>query len=99
MAANKKLTGVIRGRTIKTASAGDGVLKITFDDNSAMKIKTGTATAAQEALSGHIMKSVRQQGTTMNLDFTDGSSVPVTLAEATSSVMLRDGQGALEYAD
>ncbi len=98
MAANKKLTSVIRERTIKTASAGGGLLKITFDDSSAMKIKTGAAITT-DAISGRTVKSVRQQGTTMNLDFTDGSSVMVTLAEATSSVMLRDGKGALEYAD
>jgi len=98
MAANKKLTGVIGGRTIKTAGAGDGVLNITFNDGSTMKIKTGAAVIT-DAMSGHMIKSVRQQGTTMNLDFTDGSSAQVALAEATSSVMLRDAKGAMEYAD
>ncbi len=98
MAANKKLTGVIQGRTIKTVSAGDDALTITFSDGSTMKVKTGAAAKA-DALSGHTIRSVRQQGSTMTFDFTDGSSAQVTLAEATSSVMLRDGKGTMEYAD
>lgn len=98
MAANHKLTNVIKGRTIKAASAGDGSLSITFDDSSMMKIKVA-AQIPSEALNGHTIKGVRQSGTTMNLDFTDGSSAQITLAEATSSVMLRDGKEAMEYAD
>ena len=96
MAANKKLTGIIKGRTIKTASAGDDATTITFSDGSSMKVKTG---AKADALNGREVKAVRQQGTTLNLDFTDGSSAQVRLAEATSSVMLRDSKGAMEYAD
>ena len=98
MAANKKLTGIIKGRTIKTASAGDDATTITFSDGSSMKVKTG-AKAQADALNGREVKAVRQQGTTLNLDFTDGSSAQVRLAEATSSVMLRDSKGTMEYAD
>lgn len=98
MAANHKLTTVIKGRTIKIASAGEGTLALTFDDSSIMKIKVATQIPS-EALNGHTIKGVRQSGTTMNLDFTDGSNVQITLAEATSSVMLRDGKGTMEYTD
>lgn len=99
MAANHKLTKVIAGRAIIAASsADDSALSLTFDDSSIMKIKVGAQTPF-DALSGHTVKSVRQQGTTMNLDFTDGSSAQITLAEATSSVMLRDAKGTMEYVD
>ncbi len=98
MAANHKLTTVIKGRAIKTTSAGADALSITFADGSTMKVKTGAAAQA-DALKGQTIKGARQSGTTLNLDFTDGSSAQVTLAEATSSVMLRDGKGTMEYAD
>ncbi len=98
MAANHKLTKVIKGRTIKSASAGVDALLITFDASSTLKIKVA-APVPSDTLNGHTIKGVRQSGTTMNLDFTDGSNAQLTLAEATSSVMLRDGQGTMGYAD
>lgn len=98
MAANHKLTNVIKGRTIKDASAGGGTLSITFDDSSVMKIKVA-AQISSDMLNNHTIKGVRQSGTTMNLDFTDGTSAQITFAEATSSVMLRDDAGKMEYAD
>jgi hypothetical protein len=52
-----------------------------------------------EALSGRTVKKVRQRGVVMDLDFADGSSAEVKLAEPTSSVMLRDRNNKLEYAD
>ncbi len=88
MAANKKLTGVIKGRTIKAASAGDGALNVTFDDSSTMKIKVAAQTSS-DALNGHTIKSVRQSGVTMNLDFTDGSSAQI---DTRGSDIERDAQ-------
>ena len=98
MALNRKLTPIIAGRAIKSASQEDNALTITFSDSSTMRIKTG-GQASTDALNNRTIKSVRQSGTTMNLDFTDGTSAPITLAEATSSVMLRDAAGKMEYAD
>ncbi len=93
-----KIEGVIKGRTIKAASASGGALNVTFDDSSTMKIKVAAQTSS-DALNGHTIKAVRQSGTAPNLDFTDGSNAQITLAEATSSVMLRDVKGAMEYVD
>ncbi len=60
MAANKKLTSIIKGRTIK---------------------------------------SVRQSGPVLLLDFDDGSTMQIKLMEATSSVMLRNKKKEIEYVD
>ncbi len=95
---NRKLTPIIAGRSIKSAVQNNGVMNVTFSDGSNMRIKTGAdAPAAQ--LVGHTVKAVRQGGTEMDLDMQDGTSVAITLAEETSSVMLRDASGELEYAD
>jgi hypothetical protein len=42
---------------------------------------------------------VRQKGTEFDLEFVDNSKAKITLAEETSSVMLRDKAGEMEYAD
>ena len=47
---------------------------------------------------GKVVK-VRQQGTEMAFDLEGGSTVTIQTAGATSSVMLRDKAGKLEYAD
>jgi hypothetical protein len=98
MALNKKLTPILVGRTIKSAIQSDSALIITFDDDSTMKIKTGGRVPV-EALPNRTIKRVHQQGTSMKLDFNDNSTVAIKLAEATSSVMLRDKEKRLEYAD
>jgi hypothetical protein len=98
MAANQKLTKVIKGRTISGTSQVDNALEISFDDGSKMKIKTAPSSANSAATGGKILK-VRQKGTELNLDLEDGESVIIQTAEATSSVMLRDKAGKMEYAD
>ncbi len=95
---NRKLTPIITGRTIKAATQNDGVLNVTFNDGSTMRIKTG-AEAPTGQMVGRTVKATRQGGIEMDLDMQDGTSVGVTLAEETSSVMLRDANGELEYAD
>lgn len=49
-------------------------------------------------LDGKALK-VRRQDTDLALDLEGGSSAAIKLAEATSSVMLRDKAGKMEYAD
>jgi hypothetical protein len=98
LALNRKLTPLIAGRTIKSAVQADTVLNIVFGDGSTLRVKTaGTGTAAIPADAA--VKAVRQKVDTLTLDFADGSSAAIKLAEATSSVMLRDSAGVLEYAD
>lgn len=98
MASNQKLTKIIAGRTINGTAQADNVLTVTFGDGSVMKIKTAPS-STNAAASGGTVKKVRQKGTELNLDLADGSTLTVQTAEATSSVMLRDKAGKLEYAD
>jgi hypothetical protein len=97
MARNQKLTSVIAGRTITGTEADGDALKIHFDDGSAMTVRT-PGPAKTTPTNGKV-KAVRQKGTTLNLELEDGSTVAIATAEETSSVMLRDKNQVLEYAD
>jgi hypothetical protein len=44
-------------------------------------------------IGGRIVSGVRQDGPTLNLDFADGSTLQIQLADPASSVMLRDKEG------
>jgi len=99
MAANHKLTKLLSGRTISgTSQSADHVLTVTFTDGSTLTVKTAPASTNTAATGGTIDK-VRQQGVELDLDLKGGGSLAITTAEATSSVMLRDKDGKLEYAD
>ena len=50
-------------------------------------------------IAGRTVKSVRQEGDVLNVDFEDGSTLQVQLKEATASVMVRNKENKLEYAD
>jgi hypothetical protein len=51
------------------------------------------------AIAGRTISGVRQEATALYLDFSDGSTLQVKLADPASSVMLRDKLGKMEYAD
>jgi hypothetical protein len=98
MAANKKLTPLLAGRTVRAVSQIDALATFSYSDGSALMIKTGSPLARLDFQDRRVLK-VRQTGTLMNLDFEDGTSAEIALAEAMSSVLLRDKDGRLEYAD
>jgi hypothetical protein len=98
MAANRKLTPLLTGRTVATLSQFENHLSILFGDGSTLSIKTAGPVADLDFQSRTVLK-VRQTGAVLNLDFSDASTAEIRLAEAMSSVMLRDGRGTLEYAD
>jgi hypothetical protein len=98
MHSNQKLTKVIAGRTISGNSQAPGALTITFDDGSAMKIKTAQSNTNVGITGGKVLK-VRQEGTNLSLDLEGGSSVMITRAEASSSFMLWNNAEKLDYAD
>lgn len=98
MAANRKLTGVIGGRTVADVTTEGGTATISFEDGSTMTVKTGAA-APTVLPAGAKVKAARQQGTQLSLEIGDQKSVDIETAEATSCVMVRDKGGALEYAD
>lgn len=80
-------------------------MSLSFDDGSKAVIKTGAETSGTTSnksipeAKGKTIKSVQQKGATMTLAFEDGTSAEIALAEATSSVMVRDKAGAMQYAD
>lgn len=99
MASNQKLTRVIAGRTIQASAQEAGLLTLTFGDGSVMKIKVAPSATNTAVNAGAKVKKVRQKGTEFDLDFEDGTTWTVQTAEATSSVILKDHAGKLEYAD
>ena len=97
MASNHKLTGTLAGRTISGSSNANGKMTVNFTDGSTMTVKT--AGNSNSASTGGAVKAVRQEDTTLTLDFEGGSSLAITTAEATSCVMVRDKNHVMEYAD
>ena len=100
MSVNHKLTNAIRGRSVGSVSQEEGKLHITFGDGSVMTIKTGQDAVAAD-ISGATVDHAEQDVAppALLLKFAGGSSWTAPLAEATSSVMLRNAAGKLEYVD
>jgi len=94
MPRNQKLTKVIAGRTIKSATVELSGILVLFDDQSKMKIKT--AEAATISLGGKV-KSVHEAKADFKIEFEDGSSATFYLANLGSSVAVRDKNNAVEY--
>jgi hypothetical protein len=88
---------VLKGRTIMGMHHQDHRLILAFHDGSTMTVNTSGSTTSP-ATGGTIAK-VRQQGTQLALDCEDGTTRPIPLAEASSSVMVRDQHHTLQYAD
>jgi len=114
MAANKKLTAVLRGRTATRVDRDGSTAIVQFDDGSAMTVQTGddsppasvgAGTGGRPAGEGSgasalgRVQGVRQQDTVLSLDFETGSTLTLRTAEATSSVLVRARDHTLEYAD
>ena len=94
MPRNQKLTKVIIGRTVKVATVEPGGVLVVFDDRSNMKIKTvGPATVPP----GGKVKSVQETKAEFKIDFEDGSTATLCLANPGSSVAVRDKNDAVEY--
>jgi len=95
MPRNHKLTAVITGRCIQSATPEPGRLIIVFDDRSTMTLKTtGIATTIS---TGAKVKAVLEEGGQCTLQFEDGSSATVKLANPGASVAVRDQRNAVEY--
>jgi hypothetical protein len=48
---------------------------------------------------GRSVERVQQDAALLTLTFSDGSTIEIRLEAETSSVMVRDSQGTIEYAD
>lgn len=97
MTSNHKLTSLIKGRAIAGTANQNDVLTITFTDGSKMTVQT--AGSSNSASTGGTIKAVQQQGTALKLEMETGGALEIQTAEETSSVMVRDKNGAMEYAD
>jgi hypothetical protein len=94
MQRNRKLTKVIAGRTVKATTLEPGGVLVLFDDRSNMKIKT---TEAATIPPGGKIKSVHEAKSEFKIEFEDGSSATLPLADPGSSVAVRDKNNAVEY--
>jgi hypothetical protein len=94
MQLNRKLSKVLKGRTIQAESGDAASLTVTFDDQSTLKLKVaGPATVTV----GAKVKAVHESGDQFQVDLEGGPSVQVRLADPGSSVALRDKSGQVEY--
>ena len=94
MQLNRKLSKILKGRTIQAESGDEGQVTITFDDQSTLKLKVvGQATIPV----GAKVKAVRESGAGFQLNLEGAPPVRVRLVEPGSSVALRDRNDAVEY--
>jgi hypothetical protein len=94
MEVNRKLSKVLKGRTIQSGSGDPGRVILTFEDGSTLQLKVaGQASVA----AGGKVKAAHESGADFRLDLENGPSVQVRLADPGSSVALRDKSGAVEY--
>jgi hypothetical protein len=98
MSRNQKLTGVIRGRVVAAVDAAGPVIRLAFDDGSTMTVRTPRGIEAPTPVLGRV-RGVRQAGTSLRIDYEGGGSLALTTLEPSASVLLRAGDGSLEYAD
>jgi hypothetical protein len=94
MRRNQKLRNVIAGRTIKAVTTEPGSVLVVFDDQSRMKIKAAGPATIQP---GGKVKSVHEAKAEFKINFEDGSSATLCLADPGSSVAVRDKSNAVEY--
>jgi len=95
MVRNQKLTRVIQGRTVQRATAEPGKLVIRFHNQSVMQVKTaGTADIFPP---GGKIKAIQEDGPEFDLQFEDGSTTTLKLADPGSSVAVRDENNRVEY--
>lgn len=100
MARNQKLTPIIADRTIAQIGWDGAIALLHLDDGSVLRVHTPAAPAGDAApLKLGTVRAVRQSTAAIAFDLVDGATLQLPLAEATSSVMLRDAKGAMEYAD
>jgi hypothetical protein len=95
MPKNRKVTAVIKGRSVLSATHKRGALIIVFDDRSRMTVKT-VAPAAPIPTAARI-KAVLEDDKQCALQFDDGSLLTIQLADPGASVSVRDRNGAVEY--
>ena len=98
MARNQKLTGVIRGRTVRAVEGEGRAVRLLFEDGGTMTVRAPQGAQVPAPVLGRV-RAARQAGTNLRIDYEDGGTLALTTAEPTASVLLRARDGTLEYAD
>ena len=94
MPRNQKLTKVIAWPNSESCNGPGRKCLVLFDDQSSMKIKT---TEPAMIPPGGKVKSVQEAKAEFKIDFEDGSSATLCLADPGSSIAVRDKNDAVEY--
>ena len=94
---NDKLTRIVRGRTIQLVAQEEGLVTIVFDDYSTMRVKVAGG-PTMNTLADSKIESVGEGGAELTLVGEDSGTATLRLAEAGSSVMVKDENGQVEYA-
>jgi len=95
MPRNQKLTAVVAGRCVQSVKGGPARLVIVFDDRSTLTVKTAGITPI--IAPGAKVKAVLEDSDQCTLQFEDGSSVTVKLANPGASVAVRNRSNVVEY--
>lgn len=92
---NKKLEHLITGKSIVSVNDQPDGNVVVLDDGSHVSVKGRVAGAP----TGTAVSEVWQEGKVLRLGFVDGTTNDITLAEETSSVLVRDAKGGFAYSD
>ena len=94
---NEKLTRIIRGRSVELVMQEEGLVTIVFDDYSTMRVKVAGGPTINTLAESKI-ESVGESGTDLTLVGEDCGTATLRLAEAGSSITVKDENGQIEYA-
>ena len=94
---NEKLTRIIRGRSIELVLQEEGLVTIVFDDYSTMRVKVAGG-PTMNTLTETKIESVAESGAELTLVGEDNGTATLRLAQAGSSVTVKDETGQIEYA-
>jgi hypothetical protein len=96
MAVNRTLTNIIRGRVIIASAADLSSVRITFKDDSTLKVKTVDPPPPRIPV-GVQVREVSERHTKFTIGCEDDTTIDLTLAEPGNSVSVRDKTGKVEY--
>ena len=96
MTPNRKLTKVIKGRTIQDLQMSATDISMRFSDGSLMHVKVMESNSPP-LKNGACIRVASEQAATLVISCEDESQLALTLADPGSSVTVRDKNGSVEY--
>ena len=94
---NQTLTSIIRGRSVELVMQEEGLVTIVFDDYSTMRVKVAGGPTINTLAESKI-ESVGESGADLTLVGEDCGTATLRLAQAGSSITVKDESGQVEYA-